>query len=325
MSDYAHNETDKIIRETERLLRKEYAKAIRDVQDKLEKFFSIFRKQDKQMQADVIAGIITQKEYQEWRIRRLAIGERWEHMKNILATEYTNANVIAQKIVTGKEMDVYALNYNFATYMIEKETRLDTSFALYNHDAIETLVKKNPDLLPPPRNDLLTKTAQAKDYTWNKQIAQSVIMQGILQGESIDKLARRLAYEMGDSNLKRSIRNARTMMTAAQNAGRLDSYERAEKLGIKLQKTWVAIMDNRTRHEHRILNGQTRPVDLPFEVDGYTIMNPGDPNAPGHLVYNCRCTMVSQIQGFERDVNATRVPGYGNKTYEEWVHEHDNL
>jgi len=38
-------------------------------------------------------------------------------------------------------------------------------------------------------------------------------------------------------------------------------------------------------------------VDEPFEVNGEKIMYPGDPSAAGYLVYNCRCSLVSSVDG----------------------------
>ena len=59
----------------------------------------------------------------------------------------------------------------------------------------------------------------------------------------------------------------------------MDSYHAAQKMGIKLQKEWLATLDRRTRHAHAILDGQVRDVDEAFEVEGKKIMYPGDMNA----------------------------------------------
>ena len=54
-------------------------------------------------------------------------------------------------------------------------------------------------------------------------------------------------------SLASAIRTARTATTAAQNAGRMDSYHAAKGMGIKLKKEWLATLDGRTRHAHAIL------------------------------------------------------------------------
>ena len=116
-----------------------------------------------------------------------------------------------------------------------------------------------------------------------------------------------------------SIRNARTMTTAAENAGRMDRFEEAKEMGIKMKKTWVATLDDRTRDAHALLDGQTVDVDEPFDSILGPIMYPGDPDADPENVYNCRCTMITQIAGYERDIS-DRVMGesLGGMTDEEW-------
>ena len=124
-----------------------------------------------------------------------------------------------------------------------------------------------------------------------------------------------------------AIRAARTAVTGAQNAGRMDSYAAAEKMGIGLKKEWLATLDNRTRHAHAMLDGQKADIDKPFEVDGYKIMFPGDRSAPGYLVYNCRCTLVAAVDGVDTSdaMRRAREPETGetvlikNMTYQEWA------
>lgn len=52
-------------------------------------------------------------------------------------------------------------------------------------------------------------------------------------------------------------------------------------------------------------------------MDGSTIRYPGDPQAPGYLVYNCRCTLVSAVKGIDQS-GAARASKLGNMSYEEW-------
>lgn len=49
-------------------------------------------------------------------------------------------------------------------------------------------------------------------------------------------------------------RTARTAVTAAENAGCVDSYSRAKSLGIELEQEWMATLDVRTRSSHRKLD-----------------------------------------------------------------------
>ena len=318
--DVAHEATDALILEMERKIRKEYRRASREVEEKLQKYLADFKRKDAQWRADVKSGKVTAKQYQQWRIGQIAIGKRWDEMKTSLAKDYVNANNIAKSIVLGYLPEVYALNHNYATYQVEKGSLVNTSYTLYSRESVERLMRDDPQLLPKPGKAVRAAIAQRKAVEWNKQTIQSVMMQSILQGESIPKIAKRLAYAVGDKDYRHAVTSARTMTTGAQNAGRVDAYKRAKGKGIKVKQQWVATLDGRTRHEHRLLDGQMREPGEPFEVDGYEIRFPGDPEAEGFLVYNCRCTLVGQIEGFETDITTYRDidPSLGDMTYEEW-------
>lgn len=88
---------------------------------------------------------------------------------------------------------------------------------------------------------------------------------------------------------------ARTEITYATNLG---SYILATNQGLT-KKRWVAILDGRTRRDHRVLNGQVKDLYEPFNVVnkfGVTIqMNyPGDRSlgAGADQICNCRCFLV---------------------------------
>ena len=115
------------------------------------------------------------------------------------------------------------------------------------------------------------------------------------------------------------------MMTSAQNGGRIDSFKRAENMGIKLKKVWLAALDSHTRDSHALLDGQERPVDAPFTSILGSIMFPGDPDAVPANVYNCRCTLITQIAGLERDVSDLNLRHDANLkgiTYDDWKKSH---
>ena len=123
--------------------------------------------------------------------------------------------------------------------------------------------------------------------------------------------------------------HARTAMTGAQNAGRIEGYHRAERMGIKLEKEWLATLDGHTRRSHAMLDGQHVPVDEPFKSLLGEIMYPGDPSARPANVYNCRCTLISHLLDYPAQ-NAMRRPNLQKRgdaevqkpikdmTYAEW-------
>ena len=129
---------------------------------------------------------------------------------------------------------------------------------------------------------------------------------------------------MPEMNKSSAIRTARTAVTGAQNAGRMDSYVAAEKMGIKVRKEWLATIDGRTRHSHAMLDGKVVDKDKKF---GNGCMFPGDPNGPPWEVYNCRCTLIAAVDGVDTSNAKRRVrnPETGKNelvsdmTYSEWA------
>ena len=315
--DPAHEATDRILAALEKEMRREYRKAVRDTDAKLKDYLRRFEIKDQKWQQMVASGKKTEQEYKQWRLGQIAVGKRWETLRDKLAQEYHEANVIARSMVDGTRAQIYAENFNFATYELEMGAKVSTGFTLYNADAVNRIIRENPELLPPPGKRMAASIAAGKDVAWQAGQIQSVMTQAILQGESIPHIAQRIAETMGDKNHASTIRYARTAVTAAENAGREDAYRRAEEMGIDSVRMWQAVLDNRTRHEHRQLDGQQRPVGEPFEVDGEEIMFPGDPSAPGYLIWNCRCRTRAVVKGLEPMARKYRKIE-GDLTYEEW-------
>ena len=280
-------------------------------------------------------------------------------MVDQLARDYANYAQIARSIAYGELPDIYATNFNYGTYLFEVSTNIadiGTGFTLYNRDAVAHLFKDGT-FWHAPGKAVSEKIATGKLIQWEKGQIQSVMMQGILQGESIPHLADRLQGAVGDSilesdiknrdkmtskevaetlakrNRAAAIRNARTMVTGVQNAARVDSYKRgdeiAQKYGLRVYKQWLATLDGRTRHWHAELDEVTVPEEEPFVNDYGEIDYPGDPGADPANVYNCRCTLIPAIKGigFNNSVSpqaSGRVMGRGveNTSYNEWKAGH---
>lgn len=321
MNDRGHKDTDALLEELEKKIRREYRQAVTDTEQKLTEYFADFKRKDQMWAAWVKDGVKTEKEWRDWRVGQMMVGDRWKEMRDTLAHDYHSANMVARSMVDGYMPEVYALNHNYSTFLVEKGAKVDTSYTLYDRQTVERLIRDDPQLLPPPGKRMNKILAVRKDLIWQEGQIQSVTLQSILQGESIGKMAHRIATTLGEYNHADSVRYARTATTGAECAGRLDGYKRADSMGIKMKQTWIATLDGRTRHEHRQLDGQTVKIDEPFKVDGYEIRFPGDPTAEGFLIWNCRCTTIAQIDGFERDPKDLGLrydEKLGNMSYEEW-------
>lgn len=223
------------------------------------------------------------------------LSDRFESVAEQTAVNLYHVNEIATAYINGQLPAIYSMNYNAIKGVVDSAVK-GYSFSVINPNVVESLVKEKRILLP-------TKTVdKAKDIRWNMKKLNSEVLQGILQGESMDKIAARF-QKVSDMNETSAIRNARTMVTSAENAGRLDSYHQAEQDGVLLEKYWIATNDNETREDHRqagIDFGKENsiPPDEAFLVGGEELMYPGDPAGSGHNVYNCRCSMASKVVGF---------------------------
>lgn len=323
MIDIGARETDYLIADMERRIKQEYTQAMLETQTKLNDYMRRYRLKDKKWQEWVREGKKTKKEYEQWRVGQIAMGKRWEEMRDTLAHDLRNADNIARSITEGYLPDIYALNHDYSTFQIEKDSLIDTSYTLYRRETAEKILRDDLQMLPKPGKTVEREILEGKALRWNNQRIQSVMIQSLLQGESIPDIATRLARAVSDSNRKAAVRNARTMATGAQNAGRLDAMKRANAKGLNEKKQWLATLDGRTRHSHRVLDGQIRDVEKPFIVDKMKIMFPGDNSADPSLVYNCRCTLVAvhDVKSAKkeiRDMSLRRNDKLEGMSYDEW-------
>lgn len=307
MSDIAHKQTDKIIEDIEKRLSKEYKQAYNEISKKASDYFAQFEKADKEQLKLVKSGVLSKKEYNKWRQNQMLTGQRWIDLRDNLATDMTNVNKVAASIINGELANVLVINGNYASYLVENSMRTNYGFTLYSKETVNNLIANDPDIIP-----WKPKVDTAKDILWNRQQITSHVTQGILQGESIPKLAKRLSNTVGN-NRASAVRTARTAITSCENAGRQMVYERAADMGIQLKKQWMATLDDRTRDDHADADGQTVDINEKFEVGGEEMEYPGDMSASPGNVYNCRCTTItveppSILQGEEPRM-----------TYREWV------
>lgn len=324
MPDEAHAETERLLQDLERRITAEYRQAAEELEEKCNDYFRRYRIKDQIKRQQLANGEITQAEYDYWRTGQILIGERWKEMRDTLAKDLTHTNEIAAEMINRELPQIYAINHNYGTFEIERGSLLNTSYTLYSRETVERLIRDNPDLLPQARVDI------PKDEKWNRQKIQSTITQGVLQGESIDKIASRL-QRVTNMNRVAAIRNARTMTTSAQNGGRINAYRRAESMGIKTLKVWLATPDSRVRDSHARLDGEERELEEEFSNG---CRYPGDPNGEPAEVYNCRCRMITQVKGTPRiDLSSSErrlaglerdYAGGENMTYQDWKDYHSD-
>lgn len=308
MGDQAHDFAERKIAEFQAEVRETYKQAQADAQEALSRFLRRFEKEDERQREKVKAGELSEADYKAWRKGKILRSRQLSSTLDQVSRAMTEANQVAVAALAGRLPEVYAENANYAAFQTCEASGLDLAFSLVDAPTVQHMLTAGEALFSVPALDV------AKDVAWNRRLMASQLTQGVLLGESIPKMARRVKSVTG-SNIAAATRTARTAVTGAENAGRVSSYERAKGMGIKLKQEWVAALDNRTRHSHRKLDGTKVEVGGTFP-NGCRF--PGDPTARYAEICNCRCTLVAAVDGFETDdaKRWSRLPE--GMTYEEW-------
>lgn len=100
---------------------------------------------------------------------------------------------------------------------------------------------------------------------------------------------------------------ARTELNKGAYFGRKLATDESEW---EVEKEWVAANDHRTRHSHRLADGDVVDMEGKFQVQtpkgGVDLMDgPGDPTASAANLCNCRCAMSTRAK---RDENGRLIP-----------------
>lgn len=324
-SDLGHKLTDKELEKLERRIAKLYREAGKELQATIDAYFEQFKKRDEEMKA--LIGTVqngkewTEADYKQWRLNQIGRGERYQAMRDKVAHRVTDANAVAVSYTNDATPGIYSLNRNYSAYTIEQVAG-NVGFDLWDEQTVKRLMVEQPDLMPyyPPKRAL----KRGIDLAYGKKQITKSVTSSILQGKSIKHMADDLQMRITTMSRDSAIRTARTAVTGAQNAGRMDSYAAAEKMGIKLKKRWLATLDSRTRHSHAVLDGEQVAQDKKFS-NGCRF--PGDPQGPPWEIYNCRCTLIAAVEGVDtstaqrraRNADTGQTEVISNMSYAEWA------
>lgn len=324
-SDLGHKLTDKELAKLERRIEKLYREAGKELQATIDAYFEQFQKRDEEMKA-LIGTVQNGKEwaeadYKQWRLNQIGRGERYQAMRDKVAHRATEANAVAVSYTNDATPGIYSLNRNYSAYTIEQVAG-NVGFDLWDEQTVKRLMVEQPELMPyyPPKRAL----KRGIDLAYGKKQITASVTSSILQGKSIKNMADDLQKRITTMSRGSAIRTARTAVTGAQNAGRMDSYAAAEKMGIKLKKEWLATLDARTRHSHAMLDGEQVAQDKKFS-NGCRF--PGDPQGPPWEIYNCRCTLIAAVEGVDtssaqrraKNADTGQTEVISNMTYAEWA------
>lgn len=308
MSYYSDVETERRLQRLEAKIAKEYTAAAAEMKDKADEYFAKLTKRYQEQYSAYLDGKYTKAEFDAWYKTQVERGEGYRKMVDKLCSRAVDANVVAAALINDTTPGIWALNYNYEAYRINGAYGID--FQLFDEMTIKQLLMEDNHITFKHR---WVNVDPDKSYAWNEKQINNALTAGILQGKSIDDLADSYMTVMG-RNKSAAIRNARTSVTSAQNSGRMESFSRAEDMGIELEKEWMATLDSRTRDSHRDLDGEHQKNKDEFSNG---LMYPGDPSGDPAEVYNCRCTMTAILPKFGSGNNTARTYK-GSEGYREY-------
>jgi hypothetical protein len=144
-----------------------------------------------------------------------------------------------------------------------------------------------------------------KDYI--KEAVSAAAVAGILLSD--EDVAEEIADKFDSTTDDRLDLIAQMETGIAADDGRMDEMEALEDTeaefeddttiaDYKRSKTWVAILDDKTREEHAEADGQVVDFDEPFDVGGEDLMMPRDDSmgASDWNIMGCRCEMVESLE-----------------------------
>lgn len=131
-----------------------------------------------------------------------------------------------------------------------------------------------------------------------------IIADAYQQGFSVAKTAEQITQTSDQFSVAQSRMLARTDLNGLANGG---SVMAAQAAGVGY-KTWLATEDEATRPDHSEADGQTVPIDQPFDVGGESADFPGDPGLSDEQACNCRCSVTYSDNAGDAGLQAS-VPG----------------
>lgn len=315
MPDLGQKLTNDRVDEINKRLLAAYTEAAKDLQKKVEEHTRKYKEKEKKLEAELKAGKTTQDKINQWKAGQVFIGKQWQSKVDQMARSLVDTERQAVEIVNGGQLDCFADNANYIEYRVDKDNGFAVNFSLYDATTVKGLIEQEPELMR--RRYVDGEACEA----WNRKIISNCITQGILQGEKISDIAKRIARDTASTDMKAMVRYARTAMTCAQNAGRLEAMSNSVKRGIYCKKIWIAADDDRTREAHSLLNNDSQDIDKPFDSILGEIMFPGDPNASDENVWNCRCALGYEYPDVPIE---TIVEEEAESDYAEWMEEEES-
>ncbi len=204
------------------------------------------------------------------------------------------------------------LGYYGTWYTLEQSQQIQLQMPVLNHDYVVKAVNAPVD------GTRLSKRLYKHRDKLAEATTQSIV-NGLFSGKGYKEIAKMIALQT-EASYKQALRIARTEGGRTSSLAQQESSERAEELGVKMEKRWLATLDAKTRDTHQALDGQTVPIKGDFTSNGYKAKGPRLFGVASEDI-NCRCTTINIVNGLSpsmrRDQESKEYIPY--KNYAEWL------
>jgi len=148
---------------------------------------------------------------------------------------------------------------------------------------------------------------------------REAVRQGIIQGESIPEVTKRIQKALGMS-YNSAERIARTEILRSTSIGNQVAYDQARDVGVQIVETWDATLDDRTRADHADADGKEKDnVTGMYSLFGTEFPAPRMSGIAAQDI-NCRCVSVGEVGGLSPELRAIRDEGQEPyQSFETWA------
>ncbi len=229
--------------------------------------------------------------------------------KDIAAELKALTGKTAKLTQTGLEA-IYEESFYRTAFSLEKGVQAKLAFGKLNPKAVQAAVQN-------PISGLTLNERLAHNRAAIVISCKQTITQGIIRGAGYPEMARELKHTL-EGDLVKARRIVQTEAHRVKEQARAEAIKHAEEQGVKLKRIWEATLDGSTRDDHADLDGQEADANGLFWIGGLSAEYPGGFGDPAQDI-NCRCTVRTEIMGFEPKVRRVRGEGViPYKNYNEW-------
>jgi SPP1 gp7 family putative phage head morphogenesis protein len=238
---------------------------------------------------------------------------RYASMESNILAKLDQAIRASMATMKRLQPDQYNAAFFRAAWRIDNESGIALNWGVINTDAI-----KSAYAITDPANKAMAEAL--KNYSMRaRRVIRVALNDGLAQGKSYYDMMKDIRDALNKTNYE-AMRIIRTEGQAAIGAGTADAYDRALEDGVKGSVVWTSTLDERTRDQHRQMDGQVRDEDGMFHFpNGEIAPYPCWEGLSAENRINCRCGIRMEIEGYDPQLRRSRDDGViPYQKYSDW-------